>query len=120
MLNVSVSPSASLAVGLKLYCWPTCTVLAGVPEIVGGLLAGGGGSLGGGSLGGGSLGGGSLGGGSLGGGSLGGGSLGGSLGATTRIVKGGSVVVAWPSLTEMTMLRYLPVCASDGTPSRVP
>src|SRR5690606_40652344 len=70
--------------------------------------------LGGGSLGGGSLGGGSLGGGSLGGGSLGGGSLGGSLGATTRIVKGGSVVVAWPSLTEMTMLRYLPVCAADG------
>src|SRR5690606_11178211 len=138
MSNVSVSPSASRAVGLKRYCSPTCTVLGGVPVIVGRVFAGGGssggGSSGGGSCGGGSSGGGSSGGGSSGGGSSGGGSSGGGCcgggssgggssggdGVVTRIENGGSVVVAWPSLTEITMFRYLPASAFVGTPSSVP
>jgi hypothetical protein len=35
MLNVSVSPSLSVAVGWKEYACPTATVVAGVPEILG-------------------------------------------------------------------------------------
>ena len=38
--NVSASPSASAAVGVKLYGWPTTTELGGVPLIVGTRLAG--------------------------------------------------------------------------------
>jgi hypothetical protein len=39
MLNVSVPPFASAAVGVKVYCVPTVPVVAGVPEIVGGTFA---------------------------------------------------------------------------------
>ena len=35
MLNVKLSPSASLASGVKLYALSASTALAGVPEIVG-------------------------------------------------------------------------------------
>jgi hypothetical protein len=38
--KVSGSPSASLAVGVKEYVLPDCTLAAGVPEITGALLAG--------------------------------------------------------------------------------
>jgi hypothetical protein len=38
MLNVRVSPSASLAVGTNEYSLPTAAVPAGVPEITGGEL----------------------------------------------------------------------------------
>jgi hypothetical protein len=43
--NRSLSPSASDAVGWKLYACPAMTLGAGEPEIVGGVLAGGGGAL---------------------------------------------------------------------------
>jgi hypothetical protein len=33
--NVKVSPFASLAVGVKLYCWSCIACAAGEPEIVG-------------------------------------------------------------------------------------
>src|SRR5262245_10935378 len=39
MLNVSASPSPSLAVGWKLYAVPCITDVAGAPLIVGALLA---------------------------------------------------------------------------------
>jgi hypothetical protein len=38
MLNVSASPFASLAVGVKLYALPTPTEVAGVPEMRGAVL----------------------------------------------------------------------------------
>ncbi len=38
MLKVSASPFASAAVGLKVYADPAVTVVAGVPEIAGGVL----------------------------------------------------------------------------------
>jgi hypothetical protein len=38
MVNVSVPPLASLAVGVKVYCVPTVAVVGGVPEIVGGVF----------------------------------------------------------------------------------
>jgi hypothetical protein len=42
--NVNVSPGlGSLAVGVNVYCVPTCPVGSGVPEIVGGAFGGGGG-----------------------------------------------------------------------------
>ncbi len=41
MANVSVLPSASDAAGWNEYCAPACTVVAGVPVILGGVLVGG-------------------------------------------------------------------------------
>jgi len=55
-LKVSASPSASLALGVKLYACPSLTLVAGVPEIAGAVFpgaGGGGGSSGGGGGGGG-------------------------------------------------------------------
>ena len=40
MLKVSVSPSASLPVGWKLYAWPAVTEVVGEPEMVGGRFVG--------------------------------------------------------------------------------
>jgi hypothetical protein len=50
MLNVSVPPLASLALGVNEYCVPAVAVVGGAPVMVGALL--GGGLLGGGALGG--------------------------------------------------------------------
>src|SRR5262249_40132839 len=41
MVNVSVSPSASAAVGVNEYVAPTTMVVGGVPEIVGARFGGG-------------------------------------------------------------------------------
>ena len=41
MLNVSASPSTSLAVGWNAYAWFTDAVVAGVPQIVGGVFGAG-------------------------------------------------------------------------------
>jgi len=38
MLNVSVPPFASLAVGVNAYCVPAVAVVGGVPEITGGVF----------------------------------------------------------------------------------
>src|SRR6185295_1512446 len=38
MLNVSVPPFASLAVGVNVYCVPAVAVVGGVPEITGGVF----------------------------------------------------------------------------------
>jgi hypothetical protein len=38
MLNVSVLPFASLAVGVNVYCVPTVAVVGGAPEITGGVF----------------------------------------------------------------------------------
>ena len=41
IVKVSVSPSASLPVGWKLYAWPAVTEVVGEPEMVGGRFVGG-------------------------------------------------------------------------------
>ena len=40
MLNVSTSPSGSLAAGVNEYAWPAVTVVAGCPVIVGARFGG--------------------------------------------------------------------------------
>ncbi len=80
MLKASVSPSASDAVGRKLYEAPCLTDVAGAPLITGALFAG----------------------------------------AVTEIANAGSDVVAFPSLTRMTMFEYEPACEDAGVPLNRP
>ncbi len=85
--NVSGSPSASLADGVKEKDWSCVTVVVGVPLIDGG---------------------------EFGGGALGGGSTGGV--AVTVIANVGNDRVAWPSLTLMTIPLCVPTAPAEGVP----
>jgi hypothetical protein len=95
-LNVKRSPSASAAVGLNVYDWPTVAPVDGVPEIVGALFTGsvtGGATATGVAL---------------------------AIGCTTVMANAGRTAQFLPSVTRIWMLRYVPTLRRPGVPLSVP